>query len=589
MQITSIDFIVIAIYLLFNLSIALMLRKKATQSVDDFFVSGRAVPWWLAGTSMVATTFAADTPLVVTGIVAKNGIAGNWIWWSFLFSGILTVYFFAKLWRRSEVLTDVEFVEIRYSGKPAKFLRYFRAVYLAIPVNLIIMGWVNLAMVKILSMVLGIGKIEALLITLGIMLITTSITALSGLWGVLWTDLFQFALIMTMVILLAVFSVHNEGGIGNIIYKIQTIQTTTNSDYLSFFPDLNSVWMPFITFFVFIAINWWASWYPGAEPGGGGYIAQRIFSAKDEKHSILATLWFNVAHYVLRPWPWIIVALVAVARYYNAEWFIKDPESGYIKVMLDDLPAYLRGIMLAGFLAAYMSTIATQLNWGTSYLINDIYKKIKTSETQEHYVKVSQIVTIALMVLSCIVTYYLDSIAGAWKLLMSIGAGTGLVYILRWYWWRVNAWSEVSAMIAAFVTSLTLQYGFGFNENTPKDFAYMIIFTVVVTTIVWLIVTLNTKPEKIEILNNFYRKVKPDSTFWQPIAKLNPDIKETKDILNNFYNWLLTIIFIYTLLFGVGYIILTKMIIGITLVILSILAFFVLYKNLFKYNIRTEK
>lgn len=589
MQITTIDFIVIAIYLLFNLSIALMLRKKATQSVDDFFVSGRAVPWWLAGTSMVATTFAADTPLVVTGIVAKNGIAGNWIWWSFLFSGILTVYFFAKLWRRSEVLTDVEFVEIRYSGKPAKFLRYFRAVYLAIPVNLIIMGWVNLAMVKILSMVLGIGKIEALLITLGIMLITTSITALSGLWGVLWTDLFQFALIMTMVILLAVFSVHNEGGIGNIIYKIQTIQTSTNSDYLSFFPDLNSVWMPFITFFVFVAINWWASWYPGAEPGGGGYIAQRIFSAKDEKHSILATLWFNVAHYVLRPWPWIIVALVAVARYYNADWFIKDPESGYIKVMLDDLPAYMRGIMLAGFLAAYMSTIATQLNWGTSYLINDIYKKIKPTETQKHYVNISQLVTIALMVLSCIVTYYLDSIAGAWKLLMSIGAGTGLVYILRWYWWRVNAWSEVSAMIAAFITSITLQYGFGYNENTPKDFAYMIIVTVFVTTIVWLFVTLNTKPEKIEILNNFYRKVKPDSTFWQPIAKLNPDIKETKDILNNFYNWLLTIVFIYTLLFGVGYIILTKMFIGITLVILSILAFFVLYKNLFKYNISTEK
>jgi len=584
MLISIIDIIVIVIYLLFNLSIALYLRKKATKSVDDFFVSGRSVTWWLAGTSMVATTFPADTPLVVTGIVAKNGIAGNWIWWSFLFSGILTVYFFAKLWRRSEVITDVEFVELRYSGTPAKFLRYFRAIYLSIPINLIIMGWVNLAMVKILSMVLGIGKMEALLITFGIMLITTSITALSGLWGVLWTDLFQFALIMTMVILLAVFSVQNEGGMSAVINKLQVIQNSTQNDYLSFFPDLNSAWMPFLTFFVYIAINWWASWYPGAEPGGGGYIAQRIFSAKDEKHSILATLWFNVAHYILRPWPWIIVALIAVVRYYNADWFIKDPESGYIRVMIDDLPAYLRGVMLAGFLAAYMSTIATQLNWGTSYLINDVYKKIKPDKYQNHYVKLSQIITVVMMIFSCVVTYYFDSIAGAWKLLMSIGAGTGLVYILRWYWWRVNAWSEISAMLTAFIISLTLQYGFGFNENNPKDFAYMIIITVSITTFVWILVTLLTKPENTELLSKFYRKVEPDPTFWKPIANLNSDLKNNSTILHNFTNWVLTIIFIYSLLFGIGYVLLIKINIGISLISVSLLTFLILYKNLFKYN-----
>jgi Na+/proline symporter len=377
MQLTVIDLIVIALYFAINLAVALFLRKRATKSVSDFFISGRNVSWWLAGTSMVATTFAADTPLVVTGLVARNGIAGNWIWWSMAFSGMLTVFFFAKLWRRAGVLTDVEFAEIRYSGKPATFLRWFRAVYLGLPINLIILGWVNLAIVKIMMLVLGVSKVEALVIAIAIMFITASISTLSGLWGVLWTDLFQFVLKMGMVILLAVFAINATGGMNSMVTQLHKIDETRGSQgsVLSFVPDINSAWMPLITFFVFIAVNWWASWYPGAEPGGGGYVAQRIFSAKNEKHSLLATLWFNIAHYAIRPWPWILVGLVAVVRYQHDSAFQADPESGYIRILIADLPAYLRGLMLAAFAAAYMSTIGTQLNWGASYLVNDVYRR----------------------------------------------------------------------------------------------------------------------------------------------------------------------------------------------------------------------
>jgi SSS family solute:Na+ symporter len=298
MTLSPLDWIVVLIYFFISLGIGLYYRRRATKSVSDFFVSGRNVTWWLAGTSMVATTFAADTPLAVTGLVARNGIAGNWIWWSMAFSGILTVFFYARLWRRSGVLTDVEFAEIRYSGAGAKFLRGFRAFYLGLPINLIIMGWVNLALVKILMLVLGVTKIQALLITIGIMFITASISTLSGLWGVLVTDMFQFVLIMGMVIVLAVFAIHSVGGMSGMVSSIHAIERggQATGSLLSFVPEINSTWMPLITFFVYLAVNWWASWYPGAEPGGGGFIAQRILSAKDEKHSLLATLWFNIAH-----------------------------------------------------------------------------------------------------------------------------------------------------------------------------------------------------------------------------------------------------------------------------------------------------
>ena len=573
MQLNYVDFIVIALYFLFNLGVGFYLRKRATQSVSDFFISGRNVSWWLAGTSMVATTFAADTPLVVSGLVARNGIAGNWIWWSMAFSGILTVFFYAKLWRRAGVLTDVEFAEIRYSGKPAAFLRVFRAAYLGLPINLIIMGWVNLAIVKIMMLVLGINKVEALAIAIGIMFITASISTLSGLWGVLWTDLFQFVLKMGMVILLAVFAVNATGGMGSLLTQLHAVDKSrdSTSSILAMVPNLNSTWMPMITFFVFIAVNWWASWYPGAEPGGGGYVAQRIFSAKNEKHSLLATLWFNIAHYALRPWPWILVALVAVVRLQHDPKFLADPETGYIRIMISDLPSYLRGLMIAAFAAAYMSTIGTQLNWGASYIVNDVYRRYIKTKPEKHYVNFSQIVTMVLMILSAIVTFYMDSIASAWQFLMAIGAGTGLVYILRWFWWRINAWSEISAMIAAFTISLTLQFGFHFNENDPRQFAYLLLITVAFTTAIWVTVTFLTSPEPDEKLLSFYRRARPNARFWAPIAKQATDIAPVKDGILNLINWISGVAMIYSFLFGLGQIILGSMILGIIFLIAGLI------------------
>jgi Na+/proline symporter len=571
MQLNYIDWIVIALYFLFNLGVGLYLRRRATQSVSDFFISGRNVSWWLAGTSMVATTFAADTPLVVSGLVARNGIAGNWIWWSMAFSGILTVFFYAKLWRRAGVLTDCEFAEIRYSGKPAAFLRVFRAGYLGLIVNLIIMGWVNLAIVKIMMIVLGVTKIEALIFAIGIMFITASISTLSGLWGVLWTDLFQFILKMGMVILLAVFAVNASGGMGQLINQLHAIDKSrsSSSSILAMVPDLNSAWMPMITFFVFIAVNWWASWYPGAEPGGGGYVAQRIFSAKNEKHSLLATLWFNIAHYAIRPWPWILVALVAVVRFQHDPKFLADPETGYIRVLISDLPVYLRGLMIAAFAAAYMSTIGTQLNWGASYLINDIYKRYIKNKPEKHYVNTSQLITMILMLMSAVVTFYMDSIAGAWQALIAIGAGTGLVYILRWFWWRINAWSEISAMIAAFTVSMVLQFVFHLDESKPVQFAWLLLITVAFTTTIWIAVTFLTKPEPEEKLLSFYRRVRPNSRFWGNIAKMATDVPPVQDGILNLINWICGVGMIYAFLFGIGQILIGSTPLGIAFIFLG--------------------
>src|SRR5881409_812597 len=398
MRLTLADWSIVALYFLFNVAVGLYYKRRAGRDTAEFFLSGRNVPWWLAGTSMVATTFAADTPLVVTGFVAKNGIAGNWIWWSFLMSGMLTVFFYARLWRRAGVMTDIEFAEIRYSGKPAAFLRGFRSLYLGIMINCIILGWVNLAMVKILGLIFGVGKNHALLIVLGLIALTSFISTLSGLWGVLVTDMVQFVIKMGMVIVLAVFAVNAVGGIE--VMKEKLI-SSGRGEALNLVPALNSVWMPMITFLVYVSVNWWATWYPGAEPGGGGYVAQRMFSAKDEKNSLFATLWFNIAHYAVRPWPWILVALASLILYPG----LADPETGYVRVMIDYLPSSLRGLMVAAFAAAYMSTIATQLNWGASYLVNDCYRRfLRRDATERHYVRASQVATVLLTVVSAIAT-----------------------------------------------------------------------------------------------------------------------------------------------------------------------------------------
>jgi SSS family solute:Na+ symporter len=554
-QLALTDWLVIALYFLFNLAIGFYYKRRAGKNVTEFFLSGRNVPWWLAGTSMVATTFAADTPLAVTGMVAMGGIAGNWLWWNFVASGMLTVFFYARLWRRSGVMTDIEFAEIRYSGKPAAFLRGFRALYLGIPINCIILGWVNLAMVKILGLILGVDKLQALLIVMALIALTSFISTLAGLWGVLVTDLFQFVIKMGMVTVLAVYAVQAVGGIDHMkaslaaVDRARALTQGGHGSVLNFVPDLNSAWMPMITFLVYISMNWWSTWYPGAEPGGGGYVAQRMFSAKDERHSLLATLWFNIAHYAIRPWPWVLVALASLILFPG----LQDPETGYIRVMIAYLPASLRGLMVAAFAAAYMSTIATQVNWGASYLVNDFYRRfLKRDKSEKHYVAASQWATVILTIISAVVTFYLDSIAGAWKLLLVTGAGTGGVLLLRWYWWRINAWSEVSAMISGFVVSLALQTGWGLDKDKPVDFAWIMIFTVSITTAVWLAVTFLTAPESKETLVAFYRRTHPSAAGWRPIAKLAPEVRPSRDGLANLLDWIAGCVLIYGVLFGTG-------------------------------------
>jgi Na+/proline symporter len=585
MKLTSWDWLAIAVYFLANILIGLYYRKRATRSTEDFFVGGRKVTWWLAGTSMVATTFAADTPLAVTGFVAKNGIAGNWIWWSMLMSGMLTVFFFARLWRRAGVLTDVEFAEIRYSGKPAAFLRGFRSLYLGLPINCIILGWVNLAMVKILMMIFGIAKIEALMMVFGIMLVTSMISTLSGLWGVLVMDLFQFVLKMGMVIILAVYAVAAVGGMAMLKEKLHALDVARaaagggQGSIISFTPDLGSAWMPMITFFVYIAVNWWAAWYPGAEPGGGGYIAQRIFCAKDEKHSLLATLWFNVAHYAIRPWPWVLTALCSLVLYPD----LVDKESGFIKTIVDPrvFPVALRGVMIAAFAAAYMSTVGTQLNWGASYLVNDFYRRfLKKAGSEKHYVRVSQVATVLIMLASCVVTYYQDSISGAWRLLIALGAGTGSVFILRWFWWRINAWSEVSAMAASFVVSLLLTFGYKLRDDEPAEFAWKLIITVACSTVTWLAVTFLTAPESKQTLLAFYRRVRPSASLWAPIAREATDVVPVHDGLNNLVDWLAGCVFVYMTLFGVGKIIFGATLEGVVFLVIAAAAAATIYWDL---------
>lgn len=581
MRLGLVDWIAVAAYFLFNILIGLYFRKRATASTEDYFVGGRKVSWWLAGTSMVATTFAADTPLAVTGMVAAHGIAGNWLWWNMLMSGMLTVFFYARLWRRAGVLTDVEFAEIRYGGRPAAFLRGFRAVYLGLPINCIILGWVNLAMVKILMLVFGVGKVEALGIVFGIMIFTALVSTLSGLWGVLVTDLFQFVLKMGMMILLAWFAIRSVGGMDALVEKLLELDADRHGggSILSFVPDVGSAWMPMITFMVYLAVNWWATWYPGAEPGGGGYIAQRILCARDEKHSLLATLWFNIAHYALRPWPWILTALCSLVLYPS----LADKESGFIMTVIDPavVPAALRGLMIAAFAAAYMSTVSTQLNWGASYLVNDFYRRfLVRGRGEKHYVVVSQAATLLIMVASCVVTYYQDSIAGAWKFLIAIGAGTGSVLILRWFWWRINAWSELAAMATSFVVSIFLQLVVGMDNDDPVEFAWIVLLTVAVSTVAWLAATLLTRPERREVLTAFYRRVRPGASLWGPVAAEAPDVEPGGGLAFNLLDWFAGCVMVYMTLFGVGKLIFGETGLGIGLLAVAVLAGGVIYRDL---------
>jgi Na+/proline symporter len=580
MTLTLVDWLVIGGYFALNLAIGLYYARRARGSTADFFLSGRSVPWWLAGTSMVATTFAADTPLVVTGMVARYGIAGNWLWWNMAASGMLTVFVYARLWRRSGVMTDVEFAELRYAGKPAAFLRGFRAIYLGIPINCIVIGWVNLAMMKILQVTLGLDATHALWALLGLLLFTAFYTTLAGLWGVLVTDLVQFVLKMGMVIALAYFAVRATGGLSAMQNQIRALDAAAGrGSRLTFFPSAGSAWMPAITLFVYLGVSWWASWYPGAEPGGGGYVAQRIFSAKTERDGLFATLWFNIAHYAVRPWPWILTALASLVLYPN----LVDKESGYVRTLMDPhvFPTALRGIMLAAFAAAYMSTIGTQLNWGASYVVNDCYRRfVRRRAAEREYVIVSQAVTVALMLASIYVTLHLASIEQAWKLLIVTGAGTGGVLLLRWFWWRINAWSEVSAMAVAAAVSLYLQIGLEWDSDRPRDFAYLMIVTVSITTMAWIAVTLLTRPERDETLRTFYRRVRPHGRGWAKVAAASDAPPAPGSLGRELLNAALGCVLVYSALFGVGQILLRSVSLGVALLALSALSAYAIARNL---------
>lgn len=573
MVVSTLDWVLVIIYFVFALGIGVYFSRRASGSIKDYFTSGRSLPWWLAGTSMVATTFAADTPLAVTELVANHGIAGNWLWWNMVMSGLLTVFFFARLWRRAEVITDVEFTELRYSGKPAAILRGFRALYLAIPINLIIMGWVTLALVKIIELTIGVDKWTAVGIT---MAVTLAYSTMGGLWGVVMTDLLQFVIAMAGSIALAIFATKAVGGIDGLKEGLIEIYGADHT-MLDFTPEIGSVWMPLTAFFVYLAVNWWAAWYPGAEPGGGGYIAQRMFSAKDERHSFLATLWFNIAHYALRPWPWIIVALVSLVLYPD----IEDKQTGYILVMLNHLPSGFKGLLLASFAAAFMSTISTHLNWGSSYIVNDFYKRfVNKDASDKHYVTVARFTTVGLVILSALVTSQMETIAGAWKFLLALGAGTGSVYILRWFWWRINAWSEISAMLASLVTALSLQFIFGMDTSDVNIFAQVMLITVTVSSVTWVSVTFLTKPESDETLLKFYRKIRPGGSLWKPMAELAPEVETDKGLLWDLADWAVGITLIYSTLFGFGKILLGSVGLGFGLLLISASCFYFLQWDL---------
>ncbi len=592
MHLSIFDWLIIVGFLLLSLAIGLKYRRRGSKSLSAYFLTGRNLPWYIAGISMVATTFAADTPLAVTELVGESGISGNWLWWNMLIGGMLTTFFFARNWRRAEILTELEFIEIRYSGKEASFLRGFKAVYLGIFMNVMIIAWVNLAMMTIIEVFFDIPPQEAILYVGGLMLLTVIYSTLAGLWGVAMTDSVQFVIAMTASIILA-FIVINTDQVGG----ISGMQDQLPDSTFRFFPQIGgdeaslagTLSISIGAFLAFIGFQWWASWYPGAEPGGGGYIAQRMMSCKDEKSAVMSTLFFQIAHYCIRPWPWIIVALAALILY--PELGGDELRMGYVMAMKDYLPVGLKGLMLTAFLAAYMSTISTQLNWGASYLVNDLYKRffkprrafVNDEVADKHYVLAGRTFTLLIMLIALYVTTRVTTISGLWLFIIECGAGLGLVLILRWYWWRINAWTEIAATIAPFIA-----YGFAklYLENIMPD-SFLIhrgsfFFTVGVTTIAWLLVTRFTSPVKKEVLEKFYKKVQPDG-FWKPFEE--PGSKKPGNIRNLFICWISAIFMTYSTLFATGKIIFGQWSDAAIWVIIAVTSGLILYNRIKKTRI----
>ena len=548
MKLQLLDISIIITFLLLTLVIGLFFTKPASKNVENFFLGGRKLPWWLAGTSMVATTFAADTPLLVTELVAQYGISGNWLWWNGLIGGMLTAFLFAQFWRRAQVITDVEFTELRYSGKPAAFLRGFKAIYLGIFMNAVIMAWVNVALGSLLQVFLGIPESQLIFYLAGAMLIVVIYSSLSGLLGIAATDFIQFIIAMVGCIVLAMVVVNSEA-----IGGISGLQAKLPPETLNFFPTISwahigetgqMLTISLATFFAFVGIQWWASWYPGAEPGGGGYVAQRMMSAKDEKQALKATLFFQIAHYALRPWPWILVGLCTLILYPHLA--ATDKKLGYVLAMQDFLPTGLKGLLLVTFLAAYMSTISTQLNWGTSYIINDFYHRfLKPHATQSQLIRASRLNTLLLMLVALGVTSQIQTLENAFHFMIECGAGLGAVLILRWYWWRINAWSEIVATIAPFMAYTFTQF------YLQWSFPDSLFITVGFTTLAWLTATLLTKPTDWPVLVNFYQRIQPLG-WWQPVAHCL-GYPTPKSILPQLMViWLFSVGLGYSCLFGLG-------------------------------------
>lgn len=600
MLLQTIDWTIIAIFFVIVLGIGWFASRTAGKSTSDFFLGGRSMPWWLLGISMVACTFSADTPNLVTGFVREDGVAKNWAWWAFLITGMITVFIYARLWRKSKVMTDLEFYEIRYGGKMASFLRGFRALYLGVFFNTLIMGSVTLAAIKIGGVMLG---LQPWIVVVGASVVVVIYAAMGGIKGVVWADFFQYSIAMFGAVYAAVVAVRQPeiGGLSNLISH-PAIQSK-----LSVLPDFSdpSVWIPLIL--IPVAVQWWSVWYPGAEPGGGGYIAQRMLSAKDEKNAVGATLLFNFAHYALRPWPWIIVALASMVIYpdlqsIHAEFPNIDPT--YLKddiaypVMLSKLGTGWIGLVVASIIAAYMSTIGTHLNWGSSYVVNDFYKRFaKPDATEKEMVRMGRITTVGLMVIAGFLSLtLLDNATDAFNILLLSGAGSGAIYLLRWFWWRINALTEIVAMVVATLMAVVLVL---FVEDETlrtavlDGFTVKLLMTVALVTVTWLLTTLLTKPEDKNVLRRFYALTKPGGPGWKKVVQEaiedGEPVDEGQGVAWQMPRQILLVfvgaVVIYSSLFAIGGFVYGNIMQGVGLSLLAVIATFLLFKVLAKLNL----